>query len=218
MYGPRTIFSAFFTTQNPRTPFNFPNGFHDPGDSPLYLHDTSLDYRAVKSRIIALMRRLERGAGRISGAGDAASSSGSRRPAIPGLGLVRRPRARFAPSHPGGVGAPPGGTMASCQELADGSASTAPLKARPAAVRTTPQQSAERRAGLRYWPVIFGRSRRSAQPRGGHRVRRFRTSACRRSAPPRRERQIARGAPRAPRQAGGGALAKAPGVSINWIG
>src|ERR1044071_2866651 len=33
--------------------------------------------------------------------------------------LVRRPRATLASSPPGGVGAPPGGTTASCQELAD---------------------------------------------------------------------------------------------------
>jgi hypothetical protein len=31
-----------------------------------------------------------------------------------------------------------------------------PRKARPAAVRKAPQQSAERRAGHRYWPVISG--------------------------------------------------------------
>jgi len=36
-----------------------------------------------------------------------------------------------------------------------------PRKARPDAVRKTPQQSVERRAGLRYWPVISERSRRS---------------------------------------------------------
>src|SRR5436190_14636936 len=73
----------------------------------------------VKSRIIALMRRLERGAGRKVRAGDVAFNSGSRRPAIPGLVLGRRPRTRLAPSYSGGVGAPPGGTKASCQELAD---------------------------------------------------------------------------------------------------
>ena len=32
---------------------------------------------------------------------------------------MRRLRASFASSHSGGTGAPPGGTMASCQELAD---------------------------------------------------------------------------------------------------
>jgi len=56
------------------------------------------------------------------GTGERVLESGSRRPAIPGLVLVRRPRAWFAATHPGGVGAPPGGTMASCQELADGGA------------------------------------------------------------------------------------------------
>jgi hypothetical protein len=45
--------------------------------------------------------------------------------------------------------------MASCQELADGGA-RAPQKARPDAVRKTPQQSADRRAGGRIPPVISG--------------------------------------------------------------
>src|SRR3954471_7145597 len=101
------------------------------------------------------MRRLERGAGRKVGTGDAVPNSGSRRPVIPGLGLGRRPRVSLATSHSGGVGAPPGGTKASCQELADGGA-RAPQKARPDAVRKTPQQSAERRAGGRIPPVISG--------------------------------------------------------------
>jgi hypothetical protein len=141
------------------------------------------------------------------GTGERVLKSGSRRPAIPGPRLERRPRARFAPSHSGGVGAPPGGTMASCQELADvaglwsrrmdadalqpkqqpaqGPTETPrPTKARPDAVRKTPQQSAERRAGPRQWPVISGRIfRRWTYPRGRSRVRRIRTSACRRSAP-----------------------------------
>ena len=34
--------------------------------------------------------------------------------------MVRRPRARLVTSHSGGAGAPPGGTKAPCQELADG--------------------------------------------------------------------------------------------------
>jgi hypothetical protein len=46
-----------------------------------------------------------------------------------------------------------------------------------------PQQSVERRAGLRYWPVISERSRRWTRPRGGSRGAAIRTSACRRSAP-----------------------------------
>ena len=54
------------------------------------------------------------------GAGEQVLESGSRRPAIPGLGLGRRPRVSLASSHSGGVGAPPGGTMAACQELAEG--------------------------------------------------------------------------------------------------
>ena len=68
------------------------------------------------------MRRLERGAGRRNGAGDAplilpaagARQSGPRAGAAP----ARRLRSR----HPGDAGAPPGGTTASRQELADGGA------------------------------------------------------------------------------------------------
>ena len=75
------------------------------------------------------------------------------------------PRAGAAPAgalthsaHSGGVGAPLGGTTASCQELADDRwACFAPsTKARPDAGRRTPQQSAERRAGPRHGPVISG--------------------------------------------------------------
>ena len=111
------------------------------------------------------------------GTGEQVLKSGSRRPAIPGLVLVRRPRTRLAPSYPGGVGAPPGGTTASCQELADDRwARFAPsTKARPDAGRRTPQQSAERRAGLRHWPVIFG------DPKIGPLARR--TIGCGASAP-----------------------------------
>jgi hypothetical protein len=115
------------------------------------------------------------------GAGEQVPSSGSRRPAIPGLGLVRRPRVSLASSHPGGVGAPPGGITAFCQELAD-SGARAPQKARPDAVRKTPQQSAERRAGLRHWPVISGDPEMELS-RGSSSGAAFRTSACRRSAP-----------------------------------
>jgi hypothetical protein len=66
------------------------------------------------------MRRLECGAGRRAALEIRRPTFGSRRPAIPGLGLVRRPRVWFAATHSGDGGAPPGGTMASCQELADG--------------------------------------------------------------------------------------------------
>src|SRR5690349_8337799 len=114
-----------------------------------------------------------------------APNSGSRRPAIPGLVLGRRPRTRLAILHSGGVGAPPGDTTIPCQELADDRwAHFAPSpKARPDAVRKTPQQGAERRAGPRHGPVISG------DPEIGVTARRatgaaFRTSACRRSAPP----------------------------------
>jgi hypothetical protein len=53
------------------------------------------------------------------GTGEQVLESGSRRPAIPGLGLGRRPRTRLAPSFSGGVGAPLGDTTVPCQELAD---------------------------------------------------------------------------------------------------
>jgi len=103
------------------------------------------------------MRRRDGGAGRRRDR-RTGPKSGSRRPAIPGLVLGRRPRTRLATSYSGGVGAPPGDTMVPCQELADDRwAHFAPsTKARPDAVRRTPQQGAERRAGLRHWPVISG--------------------------------------------------------------
>src|SRR5258705_2592762 len=44
---------------------------------------------------------------------------------------MRRPRARFAASHPGGAGAPPGGTRTSCEELADARVRGPWGKARP---------------------------------------------------------------------------------------
>src|SRR3954470_14876975 len=44
------------------------------------------------------------------GTGEQVLQSGSRRPAIPGLGLGRRPRVSLASSHSGGVGAPSGDT------------------------------------------------------------------------------------------------------------
>ena len=56
-------------------------------------------------------------------------------------------------------------------------------KARPDAVRKTPQQSAERRAGLRHWPVISGVPEMGPLARRATGRRGFRTSACRRSAP-----------------------------------
>src|SRR5256885_8253024 len=60
-----------------------------------------------------------------------------------------------------------------CQELADDRwARFAPsTKARPGAVRRTPQRSAERRAGPRHGPVISGRSRRSEERRVGKECR-----------------------------------------------
>jgi hypothetical protein len=100
----------------------------------------------------ALMRRLECGAGRRR---DRRTGPQIRQPAPGNSG----PRAGAAPAlparnrHPGGVGAPPGDTTIPCREPADRRKCR---KARPDAVRRTPQQSAERRAGPRHGPVIFG--------------------------------------------------------------
>ena len=116
-----TVFRPFFATQIPRTPLTSANGFSNTGDSPLHLHDTSPDYRAVKSRIIAtgdagLMEQVgmrgrrtgrksrRRAPGEIRAfagvaPGCTASSAGAR--AVSGL----RPEA-----------------ISSCQELADGGA------------------------------------------------------------------------------------------------
>jgi hypothetical protein len=125
------------------------------------------------------------------------------RPGNPGLRSVRRPGAWLATGTRAASGLRPG-AISPCQELADGAGPPSERcggrpgpkgrtvadqkgvhqsrKARPDAVRKTPQQGAERRTG--------GRSRRSSRaiprwalPRGGPRVRRIRTSACRRSAP-----------------------------------
>ena len=131
-------------------------------------------------------------------AGEQAATSRSRRPAIPGLGLVRSPRASASSAErPGGVGAPPGGTTASRQELADRRKCR---KARPDAVRRTPQQSVERRAGPRHGPVISGDPEIDPLARRVTGVRRFRTSACRRSAPLIffRERKLTKGIRRPP--------------------
>ena len=101
------------------------------------------------------MRRLDGGAGRRRGRRTgpqlrqpAPGNSGPRAGAAPALPARNR--------HPGGVGAPPGGTTAPCQELADRRRIMRAAKARPDAGRRTPQQSAERRAGPRHGPVIFG--------------------------------------------------------------
>ena len=46
-----------------------------------------------------------------------------------------------------------------------------------------PRRSAERRPGLRHWPVILRRSGDGSYREADHRVRRIRTSASRRFAP-----------------------------------
>ena len=85
--------------------------------------------------------------------------------------------------HPGGVGAPPGGTMASCQELADDR--WAQCARESAARRRKENAAAERREARRpaSWAGDLRRSEDRPDREAGHRVRRFRTSACRRSAP-----------------------------------
>jgi hypothetical protein len=151
------------------------------------------------------MRRLERGAGRRRGR---RTGPQIRQPAPGNSG----PRAGAAPAgvlthsaHSGGVGAPPGDTTIPRQELADRRKCR---KARPGAVRRKPQQSAERRAGPRHGPVIFG------DPKIGPTARR--TTGCGASAPAPvgallpsffRGRKTDEAQARAPRQAGGGALA-----------
>ena len=94
-------------------------------------------------------------AGRIEGApenGRCPSVAGARQfRAFAGAAPALPARTR----HPGGVGAPPGDTTVPRQELADRRKCR---KARPDAVRKTPQQGAERRAGSRHEPVISGAS------------------------------------------------------------
>jgi len=117
------------------------------------------------------MRRRDGGAGRKVGAGDAAFNSGSRRPAIPGLALGRRPRTRLATSYSGGVGAPPGGTTASRQELADCDAH----RVAESAARRRKENAAAGRRKARRPPSLagdLGRSRDRADREAAHRVRR----------------------------------------------
>jgi hypothetical protein len=109
------------------------------------------------SRGVVEAGRTEGGAGEQALSSSVAGAGGN-----PGPRPVRRPRAwSRKPRHSGGVGAPPGGTMVPCQELADGRGlgrkpNRLRSKARPGAGRKTPRWSAERRAGQRHWPVISG--------------------------------------------------------------
>ena len=100
------------------------------------------------------MRRLDGGAGRRRGRRQALNPAAGARQFRASCWCGARGRGSHSP-HPGGVGAPPGGTTVPCQELADDRRECA-AKARPDAGRRTPQQSAERRAGPRHWPVISG--------------------------------------------------------------
>src|SRR4051812_23102216 len=152
------------------------------------------------------MRRLERGAGRKVGTGDAVPNSGSRRLVIPGLGLGRRPRVSLASSHSGGVGAPPGGTKASCRSWLTAARKRA---AESAARRRKENAAAERRkARRRAYPA--GDLRRSGDRldrEAGHRVRRSAPAPVGALLPlifGGAEKD--NGAARAPQQAGGGAL------------
>ena len=83
---------------------------------------------------------------------------GGRRRAIPGLRPMRRPRVSLANSHSGGAGAPPGGTTAPRQELADGRAADAQAfaksRTKSAARRRNENAAVERReaSGQRHCP------------------------------------------------------------------
>ena len=129
----------------------------------------------------AIMRRLDGGAGRRR---DRRTGPRIRQPAPGNSG----PRAGAAPAlparnrHPGGVGAPPGGTTVPCQELADRRRKSA----RESAARSRKENAAAERREARRPASLAGDLRRSGDGSAretGHRVRRFRTSACRRSAP-----------------------------------
>ena len=113
------------------------------------------------------------------GTGEQILKSGSRRPAIPGLGLGRRPRCRLATGTRAASGLRPGTQRSPARSWLIGAN----------AGKRGPTPQGERRSGAPRGATA-GRSRPSspairrwARPRGGPRVRRFRTSACRRSAP-----------------------------------
>src|SRR5712691_6148279 len=100
-----------------------------------------------------------------------------------GWSRVRRPRASLVSSHSGGLGAPPGGTTAPRQELADGRGANASTKS---AARGLKNAAVERREARR--PTLLAgdpwRSRDRPDRKAGHGCgEKFRTSACRRSAP-----------------------------------
>ena len=130
-------------------------------DAPIFVHivlDLGSDFihkRSPCSLRGALMRRLERGAGRTSGAGDAASSSGSRRPAIPGLGLERRPRCRLATGTRAAAGLRPEVLRPPARSwLTDGGHTFAP-PSESAARRRKEDAAAERRKARRP-PLLAG--------------------------------------------------------------
>src|SRR5207342_969906 len=128
----------------------------------------------------------------------------------PGPRPVRRPRACLASTHSGGVGAPPGGTTAPCQELADGRGAWA--KARPPAVesaaRRRKENAAVERREARRPASLAGDLRRSGDRpdrEAGHGVRRSAPSASRRSAPLNAGAYGDDGGPRAAKNRGSGA-------------
>jgi len=152
------------------------------------------------------MRRRDGGAGRRRGR-RTGPQSGSRRPAIPGLALGRRPRTRLATSYSGGVGAPPGGTTASRQELADCDAH----RVAESAARRRKENAAAGRRKARRPPSLagdLGRSRDRADREAAHRVRRSAPAPVGALLPSffREERKKTKGI-RRPTQTGGGALA-----------
>jgi hypothetical protein len=120
------------------------------------------------------MRRLERGAGRRRDrrTGPSTSAAGARQLRASDWRGARGRAARTARTR-AASGLRPGTQRSPARSWLTGANAE---KARPDAVRRTPQQSAEKRAGLRHWPVIFGRF-----PKIGPLARR--TTGCGASAP-----------------------------------
>ncbi len=83
--------------------------------------------------------------------------------------LVRRLRVRPRQPDTRAARDPPGGTTAPAQELADdGGCDTCASQEARTRSRKMPQQSAERRAGLRHWPVISGDPEMGPTREAGH--------------------------------------------------
>ena len=116
------------------------------------------------------------------GTGEQVLESGSRRPAIPGLGWCgargrgSQPRTRAASGLRPGVQRPPARSWLTAARK---------RAAESAARRRSENAAAERREARRpaSWAGDLRRSEDRPDREAGHRVRRFRTSACRRSVP-----------------------------------